>query len=242
MQDVRAVVWKEWREICASSRGRRDLGLVVLIAAIGIYLPIEAGAEWVESPLYLFTWAWLPALLAGTPAADSFAGERERHTLETLLSSRLPDRAIFFGKLAALAAYAVAITWIVMFVGLVTVNFAHGQGGLILYSPLLIVGNLVVSILSAAMAAGFGALVSLTSATVRQAQQLLGRLPLVLVLLLTVAVKLTPDAWESRAAAAILAGGAATVVAVAVGGVGILALVVIRLAVARFKRSGMILD
>lgn len=242
MQDVRAVIWKEWREICASSRGRRDLGLVVLIAVIGIYLPIEAGAEWVESPLYLFTWAWLPALLAGTPAADSFAGERERHTLETLLSSRLPDRAIIFGKLAALAAYAVAITWIVMLVGLVTVNLVHGQGGLILYSPLFLVGNLAVSILSAAMASGFGALVSLTSATVRQAQQLLGRLPLVLVLLLTVAVKLTPDAWESRAAANILAGGAAPIVAVAVGVVGVVALIAIRLAVARFRRSEMILD
>jgi chromate transport protein ChrA len=92
------------------------------------------------------------------------------------------------------------------------------------------------------MASGFGALVSLTSATVRQAQQLLGRLPLVLVLLLTVAVKLTPDAWESRAAANILAGGAAPIVAVAVGVVGVVALIAIRLAVARFRRSEMILD
>ena len=37
---------------------------------------------------------------------DAIAGERERHTLETLLASRMPDRAILLGKVIAIVLYA----------------------------------------------------------------------------------------------------------------------------------------
>jgi ABC-2 type transport system permease protein len=240
--DIRAVFWKEWREFGVFSGGRRELGLILFIAVIGIYVPFEMGIQWVESPLLLMIWAWLPTLLAGPLAADSFAGERERHTLETLLSSRLPDHAILFGKLAALATYALAITWIVMLVGIVTVNVAHGHGALILYSPLNFAGSIGVSILGAVMASGFGTLVSLRSATARQAQQLLGRLPIVLVLLAAIGARVIPHAWQTRVSADIAAAGVAPLIATGLCVIGALAAIVVRLAVLKFRRAGALLD
>jgi ABC-2 type transport system permease protein len=81
------------------------LGLVIFVAVFGILLPLQSGRGWVESPTGLAVWAWVPFLLVSSVVADSFAGERERHTLETLLASRLPDRAILFGKLATAVGY-----------------------------------------------------------------------------------------------------------------------------------------
>lgn len=48
---------------------------------------------------------YFPLVLTLTMVADSFAGERERHALETLLASRLSDRAILLGEAAALTSY-----------------------------------------------------------------------------------------------------------------------------------------
>jgi ABC-type Na+ efflux pump permease subunit len=44
---------------------------------------------------------------------DSIAGERERQTLETLLASRLPDRAILLGKVAAITL----LGWLLLALG-----------------------------------------------------------------------------------------------------------------------------
>ena len=72
-----------------------------MIAVFGVFLPLQNGASWVTSPITMVYWAWMPLMLVTGVIADSFAGERERHTLETLLASRLPDRAILLGKVAA---------------------------------------------------------------------------------------------------------------------------------------------
>jgi len=75
------------------------------LAILGIYLPWQNGPEWARTPLLPAALSWLPLLLVGALVADSFAGERERKTLETLLASRLSDRAILLGKIAALVSY-----------------------------------------------------------------------------------------------------------------------------------------
>jgi len=42
-----------------------------------------------------------PAMLAGSLAADAFAGERERRTLETLLATPISDRSLVVDKTIA---------------------------------------------------------------------------------------------------------------------------------------------
>ncbi len=98
MSDVLTVAWKEVKELFAMGgnlKGGR-LGMIIMIAVFGVVLPLNTGAEWVTSPVTVAYWAWVPLMLVTGLIADSFAGERERRTLETLLASRLPDRAISF--------------------------------------------------------------------------------------------------------------------------------------------------
>jgi ABC-2 type transport system permease protein len=65
------------------------------------------------APLFLI----LPLMAASVIAADSFAGERERKTLEALLYTPTTDRELFTGKLLApwLAAVAVALAGFVLY-------------------------------------------------------------------------------------------------------------------------------
>jgi len=107
MPDVLTVAWKEAKEFGRPGwhlKGGR-LSMIIMFVVFGVFLPLQSGDRWVTSPVTMLYWAWVPLMLVTGFIADSFAGERERHTLETLLASRLPDRAILFGKVAAAVAY-----------------------------------------------------------------------------------------------------------------------------------------
>lgn len=67
---------------------------------------------------YLFAPMFLifPLMISTTIASESFAGERERKTLEALLYTPATDAELFLGKVLAAAIPAVLITWI-SFVG-----------------------------------------------------------------------------------------------------------------------------
>src|SRR5688572_28291458 len=127
--DFKAVVWKEWREVLLQygSVKRWLLNMLIFVGVIGIFMPIQFGRSTVESLLLLF-WIWMPLLNAITMVADSIAGERERHTLETLLASRLTDHAIVLGKITVI----VAQSWVLMLVSaalaVVTVNILNWEG------------------------------------------------------------------------------------------------------------------
>lgn len=60
------------------------------------------------SPLLLV----IPLMVSAVLAADAFAGEKERRTLETLLHLPITDRDLFFAKVLGSFLPAVAITWI----------------------------------------------------------------------------------------------------------------------------------
>src|SRR5205085_3354928 len=60
------------------------------------------------APLFLI----VPLMLAAVLAADAFAGEKERKTLESLLHQPVPDRDLLLAKLLGAFVPAVAISWI----------------------------------------------------------------------------------------------------------------------------------
>ena len=60
------------------------------------------------APLFLI----VPLMLAAVLAADAFAGEKERKTLESLLHQPIADRDLFFAKLLGAFVPAIAISWI----------------------------------------------------------------------------------------------------------------------------------
>src|SRR5215207_5614395 len=95
LTDISTVIWKEWKEFL----GQRStlLSMLFFLAVFAGLLPLQAGERWVDSPLSVANLVFVPLFFVLTVIADSFAGERERHTLDTLLASRLTDRAILFG-------------------------------------------------------------------------------------------------------------------------------------------------
>lgn len=172
--DMLTVIWKERKGLFVSrgSRLRAMLNLFIPVLLVAIYIPWNEGPGWVTSPVAL-TALMIPTLLVSTTIPDSFAGERERHTLSTLLASRLPDRAVLFGKLAVAVGYGWLVTIVAILLALVTVNAAHWQGHVLSYSPAIVVADVVLSFLLAVFVAGVGILISLRSASVQSAQQLL---------------------------------------------------------------------
>jgi ABC-2 type transport system permease protein len=171
--DIFTIIWKEFHEILLMRGSLRSglLNIGIIVALVGIFLPLQNSADWLNSPVGLVAWSWLPLFLVIGIVTDAFAGERERHTLETLLSSRLPDQAILFGKMGAAVLYGFVIVVVSVLLGAVTININHPTGTLQFFPLTIFLGGLLVSLLATILMSAVGVLVSLHSATVRQAYQ-----------------------------------------------------------------------
>ncbi len=242
--DVLTIMWKEWKEVLLQRSGMRRgwLNVLLMVAVFGVFLPLQAGKDWVTSPIVLGSWAWVPIMLVTNIIADSFAGERERHTLETLLASRLPDTAILLGKMLAAVAYAWGVTLASLTLGVITVNLAHWEGRLVMYSPHLIAGGIGISLLTAALAAGVGVLVSLRASTVRQAQQTLGMATLLVVWVPILAMGVLPASWQQAIGRGLQAADSISALLGAMLALAAVDVVLVAAARARFRRARLILD
>lgn len=241
--DILTVAGKELREILTfgDARGRGKFNILILILVFGIFIPLQNGREWVTSPISVMVWGWMPFLWVSSIVADLFAGERERHTLEALLATRLSDQSILFGKLFAAIAYGFTLTWLVMIASLITINIAFIKEGLVFYSFDLLLGALVFSILICGLSASIGVLVSLRTGSVRQAQQMMSTGMLVLFLPFML-VQFIPKSFL-EAAGNVLEGIEPMQIALGVV-VVLLVIEMILVVIARrlFQRSKLILD
>jgi ABC-2 type transport system permease protein len=241
--DVITVALKELREIFTfgDARGRGKFGLVIMILVFGIVIPMQSGREWVTSPMSIMVWGWMPFLWVSGIVADLFAGERERHTLEALLATRLSDQAILFGKMLAAMAYGFTLTWVIMISSLITINIAFGRDGLLFYPLNMTLGALVFSILISGLSASIGVLVSLRAGSARQAQQMMSAGMLVLFLPFML-IQFIPKAWLASIGN-IVENVQPLQVAVSIA-LGLLVVELILIAIARrlFQRSKLILD
>jgi len=244
MADVFTVAWKEWRELLqlgGSHRGGR-FSLVILIGVFGVFLPLQAGADWVQSPATVFYWGWVPLMLVGSAVADSFAGERERHTLETLLASRLPDSAILLGKMFAAVTYGWGLVLIMLALSLVTVNLSARTGPLLVFPWRFAVGAPLLALLGSGLAATAGVLVSLRAPTVRQAAQTLNVGVLLLIFVPVLGMQALPDSLKAQMAARAMAIGVDGLLWVSAGLLALLDFSLLAAAFARFRRSRLVLD
>lgn len=241
--DILTVAGKELREIFTfgDSRGRSKYSLLVLLLVFGIVFPLQNGRDWVESPINIMVWAWMPFLWVSGVVADLFAGERERHTLEALLATRLSDQSILFGKLLAAITYGFSLTWIILIASLVTVNIGFRDGGLLFYPLDMTLAALVFSLLISGLSGCIGVLVSLRAGSVRQAQQLMSTGMLVLFLPFML-IQFIPKTWLD-AAGNLLENAQPNQIAVGLALI-LLAVELILIAVAQrlFQRSRLILD
>ena len=243
MGDVQTMIWKEWRELLRMSGSRRGALMRHLfsIAVIGVLWPWQFGLPFVQSALGIAMSAMTALMYIAGAAPDAFAGERERHTLETLLASRLSDSAILLGKIIAMIQYGCATAVVMLIIGLITVNVVHGDGELLLFSATQLLTMLVFTPLAAGLMASIGIHVSLRAKTVKQAQQTLSTAVLVLLIVPAIAFPTIPREWQAAILQtlrsqnrAYMIGGAAFVMLALQG-------LLFAIAAARFKRGRLIL-
>lgn len=197
--DLSTVVWKEWTCLFRQPGSRLRLGLAVFvpIAYFGIIAPLQAGPRFVTGAEPWFIAVVLPLLTVIMIAPDSFAGERERKTLRTLLASRLPDAAILWAKIGFAIVLGLALMSATLFLAVVVVNVFTDTEGLAMISAGPLLYMISVSLLLSAVAAGAAVLISLRAQTVQQAQQILAAVFFLIPNVLGLALIITSDNGES---------------------------------------------
>jgi ABC-2 type transport system permease protein len=239
MKDMATMIVKETKELFSQGGLTGYLPTLVFLAIGGVVYPLISWSSWIQLgglaiPLILFlTFQQIVA-----SAADSFVGERERHTLETLLASRMPDRAILLGKIGALVGYGVGINFSLLVLGWLAITLVHGQERLGFYPLDLLLLTLGLGLGVTILAASAGVLVSMRSATARQAQQMLAVGGLVVTFggafgLLELTSHLLP-AWG-------IVLSLAQLLALLLGLLTVIDIIVLTLALERFQRSRLIL-
>jgi len=199
IRDFLTVTWKEWREQLHIGGGKRGTILRALfsIGLLGVLWPWLIGPAFITTAVPIVFSIATSAMYVAAIVPDSFAGERERRTLETLLASRLPDSALLLGKIAACWSYGYLASLAMLAVGVITVNITHRAEGPFFFPPLTLFSALVLAALAAFAMAGAGVLVSLRSATVKQATQALATGLTLLLLLPAVLAQVAPRTWNN---------------------------------------------
>ena len=236
MSDILTMIWKESKDSLFQGGWRSLLRPLVLIGILGVYLPLQLGPQWIGlTPIGIIISLYLPFFVIISFIGDAIAGERERHTLETLLASRMPDQAILLGKIITAVLYAWVMQAFSLLLGLVLVNLISLQGHWMFYPPDLFVDALILGLLASVLGASAGVLVSLRVSTVRQAQQILSISTIVLVFGTTFVVRILPaNLFSSLTYSQIL------LVAMAV--IAVLDAILLGLSFAGFRRSRLILS
>lgn len=244
IQDILTVVWKESRELIAM-QGTLKGGLLryaITFGILGVYLPYSFGRDFLEVPVFGLIYVWFSMFMGVGVVLDSFAGERERHTLETLLASRLSDTAILFGKILAAVIYGFSLTMVLMALGLTVVNIAYWNGQITLYPADITAFVVLAAMLVSLFFASVGVLVSLRAPTVRQGSEMLmvaligiAAVPFVLFFLL-------PDAWKKSLLDVVVSAGVTSLAVGALAVLVVLCLVTLYAAILSFRRDKLILD
>ncbi len=263
MTDILTVARKELREIVGGGSGRKGLFReLFFVFLFGVFFPLSQSEAWRSGAMPTVFVFMIPLFLAGPYVADTFAGEKERKTLETLLATRLPDSSIYLGKIFAVCTYAWAVTQLIVLASMVALNVVDGAeptaaaatvatasassvaDGWFVYPPAVWAAALIGSYASALLISGIGTFISLRSETVRAAHQAM-MLPLVVLIFggsfgigalwraLPVETQLSLIEWSSGISA--LEG--------ILGVVALLLLVdvfLLRLGIRRFRRSKLI--
>jgi len=252
LADAWIVMVKEWREVLVRGMGLRgSIGFFGLILVVfGVAIPLRAGELWVSIPWMALVFAWLPLMLVMSVVADSFAGERERHTLETLLASRLSDTSILYGKVGAAVAFAYGMLLLVSAMSIATVNVSVQRPDPwrhpMLWSGAATFGVVVLGLLLTVLCATIGVMVSLRSETVRQANLRLSMGLIVffpaLGFVLGTLWAVLPGATQLAVLAAVRTWQPAVVLAVIAGFLLAADALLLRIASRLFVRSRLILD
>jgi ABC-2 type transport system permease protein len=233
MKDIRTMIWKENKSLFRRKASRSNLlRIIAAPALLAFVFPISWGPDWVGDFPALIIAFIAPAVLVGVMIPDSFAGERERHTLGTLLASRLSDRVILLGKIIPPVLLGWCTGLMFPLISLLIVNLTHRDGGVLFYNSTITFGILALSFLSSTVMAAGGVLTSLHSETVQDSTQKL----MAFIMIPAVLIQVIPLLFRERAAAIIGSMDGQQYLVIAIVFLAIMDATLYVLAFARFQR------
>jgi ABC-2 type transport system permease protein len=237
MSDIGTMIWKETKDSVLQGRWSAWIRPLILLGILGIFSPWRLGPQWLAlTPLAVWIVLMIPFIVILSFVGDAIAGERERHTLETLLASRISDQAILLGKVIVTTSYAWGTALLGLLLGLIVANLSKGQGGWEFYTQGdIFLEAVALSLLTNLLGVSGGVLISLRSATVRQAQQIL----IVAMSVLVIGGVLAIEAIPARAIAS-LSASQFWLIAMAV--LAVLDAILLGLSLASFRRSRLTLS
>jgi ABC-type Na+ efflux pump permease subunit len=139
-------------------------------------------AGYMFAPMFLM----LPIMVASIFGADSFAGEKERKTLEALLYTPASDLELFLGKTLAALVPAVVLSWVSFIIYAIIVNAAGWPTMQRIWFPLLPWWPMMIWVVPAiaTLALGLTVLISAKVNTFMEAYQIGGALVLLVIALM----------------------------------------------------------
>lgn len=177
--DITTLVWKEVSEVrTGRGQGQRSTGGIALVTLfLAVVFPFSAGSEFGGIGVMVIG-SLVAAMWVLTSVPDSFAGERDHRTLETLLATRLPADAILLGKLLACIVVAVALGTTAIVLSVIASSLGtvvHGGGVEAVSVPWLDAAfGVVLSVLVAFFLGNVGILVALRASSAMVAMRELG--------------------------------------------------------------------
>jgi ABC-2 type transport system permease protein len=171
---IRALVKKELWESFGDRSSRRGgvIQAAVLVVGLGFLGPRTDVEGWVSgAPLSIAIFAFIPGVAAASMAADAFAGERERRTLETLLSTPVSEGVLLAGKALAAIVLGASVGVLGLLAATATVRSITGSP----FVPSLVqtLGALGAALASSALMAAAAIVVSMLVPVARATQQII---------------------------------------------------------------------
>lgn len=133
------------------------------------------------APLFLI----VPLMVSAVLAADAFAGEKERRTLETMLHLPIRDRDLYVAKVLVSYAPAVAVSWIGFLLFAIVANSVSWGVMHRVFVPTQLWGIMIVWVSPAVAGVGLGVMVRVSAwaRTTQEANQLGGAVILPIIFL-----------------------------------------------------------
>lgn len=174
MLDSLVVARKELIELLGNRHSYRGVLIqsAVLVTIAGVLFPALDPSVWRHGASTAGLYLAFPGMLAAGVAADAFAGERERRTLETLLATPLSDRAIFNGKALAAVVIATGVAALAIVASITTHGARWEPGGVFVPPAAHIAAVLGAAVGAASVATALAIFVSMRVAVARAAQQI----------------------------------------------------------------------
>jgi ABC-type Na+ efflux pump permease subunit len=175
--------------VASSGPKTPDVGGLLRFAPSGVVRPILRLPRreqlvvlvngYLVAPLFLI----VPLMVASVLAADAFAGEKDRRTLEGLLHLPIRDGELFFAKVISAFVPAVLVSWIGFVVFAIVTNTVAWPTMHRIFVPTVLWGVMIFWLTPAVAAFGMGVMVrvSARARTTQEANQLGGAVILPLI-------------------------------------------------------------